>query len=645
MPENEVSKNRRFAIRFAKNRRSTRQEDHWHPLQYRKRASKFESGDATPFSEQLPPNDHQPKCLGSFKTMYQKMRDAFQTRSRRNARSRRVGQFERLENRKVMTATLGSVNDLAFANLEAEVGNVVRVDSATDIDDGDFSTGNLSLREAIRLSNESDAIDTIAFHQSLSGSTITLTNGQLEIRGSVTIEGLGAKELTISGGGQTRIFAEVGSGKRIITINDVTLADGNNLTGAAGAFFSNGSDVTFNRVVMTGNAARNNASALEIAFGKLTINDSAIVNNLGSGAGALRLQDSQGTITNTTISGNGTRAISLFSPFTSGADRLSLTNVTIANNQIGGIEIVGNAGEMLVEYQNTIFAGNSGGNIVARGNNLAGVSIVSQGHNLLDDTPSGDAAHATATGDMRGTDPLLAPLADNNGPTPTHALMANSPAINAGDNDLAVDSNGVPLNFDQRGEGFARVSGDTVDIGAFESDNSGPQVESISINGGQAQRSSVREITVTFNEVIDLKPTDFVIEKLGSRVPIIPTLSTTIVSGKTVATLTFEGEEFVGGSLADGRYELVITDAIKDRSGNRFDGDNDGTPGGARFEEFFRLYGDINGDRTVNIIDFLFFRRAFNDPSAFDDAFDANGDSVINILDFFQFRGRFGKTL
>ncbi|WP_143543711.1 choice-of-anchor Q domain-containing protein [Rhodopirellula sp. MGV] len=573
------------------------------------------------------------------------MRDAFQTRSRRNARSRRVGQFERLENRKVMTATLGSVNDLAFANLEAEVGNVVRVDSATDIDDGDFSTGNLSLREAIRLSNESDAIDTIAFHQSLSGSTITLTNGQLEIRGSVTIEGLGAKELTISGGGQTRIFAEVGSGKRIITINDVTLADGNNLTGAAGAFFSNGSDVTFNRVVMTGNAARNNASALEIAFGKLTINDSAIVNNLGSGAGALRLQDSQGTITNTTISGNGTRAISLFSPFTSGADRLSLTNVTIANNQIGGIEIVGNAGEMLVEYQNTIFAGNSGGNIVARGNNLAGVSIVSQGHNLLDDTPSGDAAHATATGDMRGTDPLLAPLADNNGPTPTHALMANSPAINAGDNDLAVDSNGVPLNFDQRGEGFARVSGDTVDIGAFESDNSGPQVESISINGGQAQRSSVREITVTFNEVIDLKPTDFVIEKLGSRVPIIPTLSTTIVSGKTVATLTFEGEEFVGGSLADGRYELVITDAIKDRSGNRFDGDNDGTPGGARFEEFFRLYGDINGDRTVNIIDFLFFRRAFNDPSAFDDAFDANGDSVINILDFFQFRGRFGKTL
>ncbi|OYP38161.1 hypothetical protein CGZ80_02725 [Rhodopirellula sp. MGV] len=577
--------------------------------------------------------------------MYQKMRDAFQTRSRRNARSRRVGQFERLENRKVMTATLGSVNDLAFANLEAEVGNVVRVDSATDIDDGDFSTGNLSLREAIRLSNESDAIDTIAFHQSLSGSTITLTNGQLEIRGSVTIEGLGAKELTISGGGQTRIFAEVGSGKRIITINDVTLADGNNLTGAAGAFFSNGSDVTFNRVVMTGNAARNNASALEIAFGKLTINDSAIVNNLGSGAGALRLQDSQGTITNTTISGNGTRAISLFSPFTSGADRLSLTNVTIANNQIGGIEIVGNAGEMLVEYQNTIFAGNSGGNIVARGNNLAGVSIVSQGHNLLDDTPSGDAAHATATGDMRGTDPLLAPLADNNGPTPTHALMANSPAINAGDNDLAVDSNGVPLNFDQRGEGFARVSGDTVDIGAFESDNSGPQVESISINGGQAQRSSVREITVTFNEVIDLKPTDFVIEKLGSRVPIIPTLSTTIVSGKTVATLTFEGEEFVGGSLADGRYELVITDAIKDRSGNRFDGDNDGTPGGARFEEFFRLYGDINGDRTVNIIDFLFFRRAFNDPSAFDDAFDANGDSVINILDFFQFRGRFGKTL
>ena len=67
-------------------------------------------------------------------------------------------------------------------------------------------------------------------------------------------------------------------------------------------------------------------------------------------------------------------------------------------------------------------------------------------------------------------DPLLADLADNGGPTLTHALLPDSPAINAGDNALAVDADGNPLSFDQRGEGFSRVSVGVVDMGAFEAD-------------------------------------------------------------------------------------------------------------------------------------------------------------------------------
>ena len=63
---------------------------------------------------------------------------------------------------------------------------------------------------------------------------------------------------------------------------------------------------------------------------------------------------------------------------------------------------------------------------------------------------------------------LLGPLADNGGPTLTHVLLLGSPAIDAGDNTLAVDEDGVPLANDQRGEGFDRVFGDGVDIGAFE---------------------------------------------------------------------------------------------------------------------------------------------------------------------------------
>ena len=72
-------------------------------------------------------------------------------------------------------------------------------------------------------------------------------------------------------------------------------------------------------------------------------------------------------------------------------------------------------------------------------------------------------------------DPLLGPLQDNGGPAFTHQLQAGSPAIDAGDNALAVDADSNPLAFDQRGAGFNRILGGTVDIGAVEG-VSGPSV-------------------------------------------------------------------------------------------------------------------------------------------------------------------------
>ncbi|GAA0723291.1 choice-of-anchor Q domain-containing protein [Dokdonella soli] len=57
--------------------------------------------------------------------------------------------------------------------------------------------------------------------------------------------------------------------------------------------------------------------------------------------------------------------------------------------------------------------------------------------------------------------PLLGPLRDNGGPTPTHALMSRSPAIDAG-------NNAAGLTGDQRGTAYPRVSGPAADIGAYE---------------------------------------------------------------------------------------------------------------------------------------------------------------------------------
>ena len=81
--------------------------------------------------------------------------------------------------------------------------------------------------------------------------------------------------------------------------------------------------------------------------------------------------------------------------------------------------------------------------------------MASQGRNLFGST----YGFTVASNDtVSGANPLIAPLANNGGPTLTHALLPGSPTLDAGDDSLT--------GTDQRG--FPRLSGAHVDIGAFE---------------------------------------------------------------------------------------------------------------------------------------------------------------------------------
>jgi hypothetical protein len=97
-------------------------------------------------------------------------------------------------------------------------------------------------------------------------------------------------------------------------------------------------------------------------------------------------------------------------------------------------------------------------------------SVSSSGFNLIGND-TGCTISGDTTGNIVGVDPLLGPLRNNGGPTPTHALMPASPCLDAGDPSGCSDADGQPLMEDQRGEPrpVDCGGGDRCDMGAYES--------------------------------------------------------------------------------------------------------------------------------------------------------------------------------
>lgn len=182
-----------------------------------------------------------------------------------------------------------------------------------------------------------------------------------------------------------------------------------------------------------------------------TIENTTIENNHTTGdGGGLHHQGAALTMVNSTLSGNaaerGAGGLYDVSP-------TALEHVTIAFNhsgaQIGGAVLLhgGDVRDSIVSRNGT--DGEWAADL------FVGAAMMG-GRNLI-----GDAGRAELPADTLRSDPLLLPLADNGGPTRTHALDSASPAVDAG-------SSAKNLSFDQRGTGFKRDSGAAPDIGAFE---------------------------------------------------------------------------------------------------------------------------------------------------------------------------------
>jgi hypothetical protein len=166
-----------------------------------------------------------------------------------------------------------------------------------------------------------------------------------------------------------------------------------------------------------------------------------------------------------------------------------------------------------------------------------------------------------------------------------------------------------------------------------------PAVATFRVNDGSVQRSRVTGLSVTFSGQVTLDPGAFVVSPSGGGPAVPVTVSTAVVGGVTVATLSFPGT--LGSSLSDGDWVLqTVASKVRNSAGVFMVAD--------RTDPFFRQYGDVTGDRAVNGSDLTLFRAAFG--SAFGDAryvaaLDYDGDGVINGVDLVQFRAVFGTIL
>jgi hypothetical protein len=174
-----------------------------------------------------------------------------------------------------------------------------------------------------------------------------------------------------------------------------------------------------------------------------------------------------------------------------------------------------------------------------------------------------------------------------------------------------------------------------------------PRVQSVAVNNGAIQRSRVTSLSVTFDSVVSFSGTvasAFTLTRTGGG-SVAFSASTSVIGGVTVVTLTnFTGTETQFGSLSDGRYTLTALAAQISAGGVLLDGDGDGLPGDnftfGDAQGLFRFFGDINGDRNVDIADFGLFSSTYglnSGQTGFISAFDFNGDGVIDIADFGQF--------
>lgn len=347
---------------------------------------------------------------------------------------------------------------LFMATAQAQNFTVNSTSDAVDVTPGNGicadTSGNCTLRAAIQEANLLAGADTITLPAGLFQLTLTgpgeeaAATGDLDINSDLTITGAGATSTIIDGGGIDRALDIAPNGAPVsVTINSLAIQNGTASGAPGGAIRVNLGTVVLNDCRLNSNDSDANGGAINNA-GNLTLNRCTLSANTASGDGGGLYNAATLALNNTTLSGNSATSLGggLYNATT--ATALHATFALNSATSGGGLYNAGSA-----TLKSTLFDANTGGNCSG--------TIGSNGNNL----DSGTSCAFGAAGDLSNINPLLGALADNGGPTATHALSAGSPAIDAADNTgcPATDQRGVVRPVDGNGDTVA-----VCDIGAFE---------------------------------------------------------------------------------------------------------------------------------------------------------------------------------
>ena len=360
-------------------------------------------------------------------------------------RSRELGTAQRAV-RLVLVALLAVPQSLMAA--------VITVDDLTST----IATNGLcSLSEAINNAN-ADSDTTGGDCAAGSGADTLDLTGDVNLTVPLGLQGLPgiATDVTVSGNGFVierdavappfGIFNIVPSASTV-NLNDVTIRNGATLAYGGGIYWSalGGSVLTVTNSTVSGNTAAGGGGGIvgrTSPGDRLVITNSTVSGNSGYVGGGLLNYGGALELTNSTVSSNSANLVG-------GGVLNAFGAATLTNSTVSGNIALGGGGGIFNYFAqalliNSILANNPGGNCVYP------VTIIDGGNNFDDDGTCGGAFIAP------GVD-FDAVLADNGGPTKTHALLPGSVAIDAaGACGLATDQRGA-----SRPAGFC-------DSGAFE---------------------------------------------------------------------------------------------------------------------------------------------------------------------------------